>query len=78
MKTTLNLDDELLTKAKRQARERGTTLTHVVEAGLRAVLDDRRPAPYRLELPVVRGDGPPAADPARRDALYAVLDGRDG
>lgn len=74
MKTTLNLDDELLTQAKRQARERGTTLTAVVEAGLRAVLTERPKTGYRLRLTTVQGQAPPLADPADRDALYAVLD----
>ena len=74
MKTTLNLDDELLTQAKRQARERGTTLTAVVEAGLRAVLAGEPTTTYRLRLRTVKGEGPPRADPADREALYAVLD----
>jgi plasmid stability protein len=74
MKTTLNLDDELLTQAKRRARDHGTTLTAIVEAGLRAVLVGEPRPPYRLDLPVVAGDAPPAVDPADRDALYAVLD----
>lgn len=74
MKTTLNLDDELLTQAKRRARERGTTLTAVVEAGLRALLTEGPAPAYRLRLPVVRGDAPPLVDPADREALHAVLD----
>lgn len=74
MKTTLNLDDELLRRAKRRAQDRGSTLTAVVEDGLRAVLA-AGPAPaYELQLPVVSGDAPPVVDPADRDALYAVLD----
>ena len=74
MKTTLNLDDELLARAKRRARDRGTTLTAVVEDGLRAVLTSERSAPHRFDLPVVRGERAPLVDPADRDALYAVLD----
>lgn len=77
MKTTLNLDDELLRRAKDRARQRATTLTAVVEDGLRAVLE-HAPAPaYRLKLPVVEGDAARAVDPADRDALYAVLDSPD-
>lgn len=74
MKTTLNLDDELLRRAKRRAQQLGTTLTAVVEDGLRAVLTSAPAAAYELDLPVVVGEAPPAADPADRDALYAVLD----
>lgn len=74
MKTTLNLDDELLRRAKRRAQLRGTTLTRVVEEGLRAVLVEGPAPAFELELPVVEGTGPPAADPADREVLYTVLD----
>jgi len=74
MKTTLNLDDELLRRAKRRAQQRGSTLTSVVEDGLRAVLAEASAPAYRLQLPVVKGAAPPAVDPADREALYAILD----
>lgn len=77
MKTTLNLDDELLLRAKRRAQQRGSTLTAVVEDGLRAVLEATPGERYQLRLPVVKGEAPPAVDPADRDALYAVLDHPD-
>ncbi|MEX0984545.1 MAG: DUF6364 family protein [Actinomycetota bacterium] len=35
MKTTLNLDAEVLREAKKRAAEQGTTLTHLVEEALR-------------------------------------------
>lgn len=38
MRTTLNLDDDLLTEAKRLAATRGTTLTAVMEDALRIVV----------------------------------------
>lgn len=77
MKTTLNLDDELLRKAKRQAAARGTTLTAVVEEGLRTVTSTPpEPVRFELSLPIVRGDGLPRVDPADRSALYDVMDGR--
>ena len=76
MKTTLNLDDDLIREAKKRAAEDGTTLTHVVEEGLRAVLDDRPPAePYVFEWPTHKG-GRFIVDPADRDAVYDLLDGR--
>lgn len=76
MKTTLNLDDELLRRGKRLAAERGTTLTALVEAALRAELAGpaRRP-PFVLHLPTERGDRPPPVDPADRDALYDLMEG---
>jgi hypothetical protein len=78
MKTTLNLNDELLREAKKKAAEDGTTLTHVVEQGLRAVLnEDESPAePYVFDFPVVDGGGPPMVDVADREALYDLMEGR--
>lgn len=70
MKTTLNLDDELLQRAKRQAAARGTTLTAFVEEALRSSLSQRRPAGFRLELPTVRGNRQPTVDPADRQVLH--------
>jgi len=78
MRTTLNLDDHLLRSAKKEAAERGVTLTSLIEDALRATLAPR-PAPpdFRLRLPVVRGRREPAIDVSDRDALYDVLEGRD-
>jgi hypothetical protein len=77
MKTTLNLDDELLREAKKRAAEEGTTLTHVVEEGLRAVLDEEpHSEPYVFDFPTVDG-GQLLVDPADRDALYDLMEGSE-
>lgn len=81
MKTTLDLDDELLAEAKRRAAASGTTLKAYVEDALRARMLPKPAARtrYRLDLPVVRGEAPPAVDVADRNALYDFLDrGRRG
>ena len=58
MKTTVEIADPLLERAKRLAAERGTTLRELVEAGLRRVLDDERAAePFALRDQRVRGSG---------------------
>ena len=44
MRTTVRLDDRLLTEAKRYAARSGRTLTSLINEGLRDVLD-RRAAP---------------------------------
>ena len=50
MKTTIDIHDVLLERAKRHAKARGWTLRAVVEEGLRRVLDEPAPAvPYKLE-----------------------------
>ena len=42
MKTTVNLPDALIDEAKEAAREDDTTLTALIEAGLRMVLEHRK------------------------------------
>ena len=49
MKTTIDIQDELLSRAKRHAKKTGRTLRAVVEDGLREVLTSPEgPNPYRL------------------------------
>ena len=49
MKTTIEIHDELLARAKRYARETGGTLRSLVESGLRIVLSAPAASePYRL------------------------------
>lgn len=78
MKTTLDIDDRLLERAKRHASTQGTTLRAVVEEALRARLAPRPEATlrYRFSPPTVRGSRPPAVDVADRKALYDFLDER--
>ncbi|MGH2714258.1 MAG: ribbon-helix-helix protein, CopG family [Thermoleophilaceae bacterium] len=75
MRTTLNLDDQLMRAAKKEAAARGVTLTRVIEEALRAELAPR-PAhdDFRLRVPVVRGRRPPAVDISDRDALYELME----
>jgi hypothetical protein len=76
VKTTLNLDDRVLERAKRLAAREGITLTALVEDALRARVAPRpsRREAFRLELPTVRGDAPPTVDIADRNALFDLLD----
>ena len=79
MKTTLDIDDHLLERAKRQAAAQGTTLRALVEEALRARLAPRpkeKSPSYRFSPPIVRGSQPPAVDVADRNALYDLLDER--
>lgn len=58
MRTTIRLDDELLTAAKRHAVETGQTLTAVIDAALRRALAPRAAgAVPHVELPVAGGGG---------------------
>lgn len=76
MKTTLELDDRILERAKRLAAEQGTTLRAIVEDALRARLAPRpaRGQGFSFAPPIVRGTQVPAVDVADRQALYDYLD----
>ena len=76
MRTTLNLDDDLIREVKRRAADRRQTMTQVIEQALREHLVSR-PAPpdgYRFDLPTVRGRRRPGVDFTDRDALYALME----
>ena len=62
MKTTLDIHDELLTRAKRHAKETRRPLRAVVEDGLRLALASAS-ARGGYELPDLRAGDPGAADP---------------
>lgn len=76
MKTTLNLNDQLLQQARASARKRGVTLTRFVEEALRAqlMLEDGPDAKYEFGPPVVSGAKPPAVDVSNRDVLHDFMD----
>ena len=58
MKTTLNLNDSLLTQAKTLAAQEHTSLTRLIEEGLQLRLRARkRSAKKAIRLPVYRGKG---------------------
>ena len=75
MKTTLNLDDRVLTNAKEQAAREGITLTAFVEQALKArLLQKSEKVNYDFQPKVVKGSKPPNVDISERDALYEVID----
>jgi plasmid stability protein len=77
MKTTLNIDDTVMKRLKETAAARGTTMSVLVEAGLRRVLA-AEPGPSTQEsalkpLPSWDG-GEPRVDVANRDELYRFME----
>jgi len=76
MRTTIDLDDELLRDAKQAAAANGVTLTRLIEDAVRAVLQRRAELPrQRLELPVFHGNGlRPGIDLADSASLLEVMD----
>lgn len=65
MKTTLDLNDALLTSAKVLAAQQRTSLTRLIEEGLQLRLRARRSRAKPVRLPVYRGKG----------GLHSGLDG---
>ncbi len=74
MKTTLNLDDELLRAVKARAEARRVTLTALVEDALRSLLTESDNRSFRLELPITRGRQPPTVEIDSNAAVEEYLD----
>lgn len=76
MKTTLNIDDSVMQRLREEAVRRGTTMSTLVEAGLRRVLaaPEVADAPETLPpLPSWNG-GEELVDISDREALYRVME----
>ncbi len=78
MRTTLDIDDTVLRRAKRLAVDQGKSLTAVIEDALRLHVDGltRRATPFRLNLPFDQGELQAGVQIDDRDALYERMDGR--
>ena len=80
MRTTLDIDDTLLRKAKARARQTHRTLTGVIEESLRQTLAGTPPAgaqrAHKLVLKTVKGSLLPGVDISDRDTLYERMEGR--
>ncbi len=76
-RTTLELNDELLHKAKELAARERTTLKAIVERALRSHLSRRNPVrSYRLRWRPERGRLQPGVRLDDRDALFDLMEGR--
>jgi hypothetical protein len=79
MKTTVEISDELLDRARRTAVREKTTVRQLIEEGLRRVLAERgRREAFRLRDASFRGDGlhPEAAAAGWDRIREATYDGR--
>lgn len=72
MKTTLTISDVTMREVKREAARRGQTMSTLVEAALRSLVE---PAPRGRPLPPLPafGGGGLRVDIADRNALYDVM-----
>ena len=78
MKTTLNIDDTVMRRLREEAARRQTTMSSLVEAGLRRVLadagkEDRETHPLP-SLPSWKSGGQ-RVDISNREEMYGVLEG---
>ena len=65
LKTTVEIHDQLLKRAKRYASARGTSLRAVIEDALRLLLSSQSPR-RKYVLPDLRVGDPSGADPLER------------
>jgi hypothetical protein len=75
MKTTLNIDDTVMTELKREAARQGRTMSDLVEAALRLSLRSQRKRTTIAPLPSFHSGGT-LVDIADRDELYQAMEGR--
>jgi hypothetical protein len=79
MKTTLDIDDRLLSQAKAAAAKERKSLTRLIEEGLALRLrpaSPRRPRQKKISLPVFNGAGGLAdgVDPRSNESLFNAAD----
>ena len=72
MKTTLQIDDGVMRKLKMRAAREGRTMSELVEAALRRLLDERPPDKDLPPLPVMKARE--LVDVSDRDALYRAME----
>ena len=78
MRTTLDVNDEVLRSAKQRAANDGIPLRAVVERALRSYLEGgARKSGYRLRWRPERGRLRPGVRLDDRDALFDLMEGRD-
>ena len=75
MKTTLNIDDRVMARLRREAARQDKTMSELVETALRRLLAPRSAVEPPPPLPVFSA-GRIRVDVANRDVLYSSMDER--
>jgi hypothetical protein len=78
MRTTLNVDDDLMRRVKRRAAATGRTITAIVETGLRDLLEREsllQQRSYTLRWTTVPDGAQPGVDLADRDSQFERMEG---
>jgi hypothetical protein len=78
MRTTVDINDDLLRRVRERAARQGVTLREIFERALNLYLRKRRRpvSGYRLEWRTDRGRVLPGVKLDDRDALHDLMDGR--
>jgi hypothetical protein len=74
-KTTLNIDEHLMTRVKQEAVRQGRTMSEFIESALRLALQTRAKPARLTPLPTFRG-GQFRANVADRDSLLDFMEER--
>ena len=79
MRTTLNIDGQIMSLVRKRAAETGRTITDIVEQALRKEVSGEAPkAPrFALRWSAVAGKAQPGIDLADRDSLYGAMERGD-
>lgn len=75
MKTTLNIDDSVMARLRRESTRTGSTMSELVETALRRLLQTKPDAIPLPPLPSFKSGGA-MVDIADREALYRAMEGR--
>lgn len=75
MKTTLVIDDSVMARLREEAARQKRTISEMVEAALRLLLE-QRPEPEPLPPLPQFNSGGSRVDVADRDALYAAMENK--
>ena len=77
MRTSVDINDELLRRAKKRAADEGSALRQVIEAALRLYLSERPLSKrYKLHWRTERGRIQAGVRLDDRDALFDLMEGR--
>ena len=74
-KTTINIDDTVMVRLKREAARQGRTMSEMIETAVRRLLSEQRQRAGLAPLPSFNSGGQ-LVDISDRDALYQAMEGR--
>lgn len=73
MKTTFNIDDQVMARLREESARQGKTITELVESALRLLLRQKKSRKTLPDLPSFEG-GIPRVNIANREALYDLME----